>query len=160
VDINATLVGQMITFAIFVGFTMKFVWPALEKVLIARQEQIAQGLMAAERGHQELEIAQKKAAKQLQETREQIVHMLDQANKQVVMILEDAKREANEERAHIIEAGLAEVEQQRASAKSELQGEIAELVISITEKLLNRTVNQADYPALLAQELEKVHSHG
>ena len=59
-DLNITLIGQMITFAVFVWFTMKFVWPPLMSVMEERRKQVADGLAAAERGHQELEQAQQK----------------------------------------------------------------------------------------------------
>ena len=59
-NINATLIGQMISFALLVWFTMKFVWPPVTKALAERQQRIADGLAAGERGKHELELAQKR----------------------------------------------------------------------------------------------------
>ena len=52
-NINLTLFGQMVSFALFVWFTMKFIWPPIVKALEDRKKKIAEGLAAAERGHHE-----------------------------------------------------------------------------------------------------------
>ena len=62
-NINLTLIGQMITFLVFVAFTMKYVWPPITKALRERQKRIAEGLAAADRGKHELELAQHKSAR-------------------------------------------------------------------------------------------------
>ena len=61
----------MITFLIFVVFTMKFIWPPIVKALRERQKKIADGLEAAERGKNSLELAQQKSTKLLQEAKEE-----------------------------------------------------------------------------------------
>lgn len=139
----------MITFAIFVWFTMKFVWPVLEKALKERQEKIALGLMAAERGHNELALAQKNATKHIREARERAMYLVEQANKQAAFIIESAKQSAGQEREQIITSGEMEIAQQRIVAKEQLQKEVAELVIATTEKLLGRIITEADHKMLL-----------
>jgi len=150
VDINATLIGQMITFALFVWFTMKFVWPVLEKVLHDRQQKIAEGLAAAERGHKELEISQKYAIQHIHEARSKAVEAIEQAKKQAAIIVEQARSEANREREQIISLGYAEVEQQRRVAKEQLQNEVVNLAILSAEKLLGRVITEVDQKTLLA----------
>lgn len=148
-DINATLIGQMITFAIFVWFTMKFVWPPLEQVLKTRQEKIAAGLQAAERGHQELEIAQKYAIQHIHEARAKATETLDLAKKRASQIVDEAKKEANVEKEKIIQQGHAEVEQERLVAQLALQNEVARLAVLTAEKLLKRTISDNDQKDLL-----------
>lgn len=156
-DINATLIGQMITFALFVWFTMKFVWPVMEKTLKERQEKIAQGLMAAERGHHELEIAKKTATKEIREAREQASHILEQAHRQAVLVLEEAKGLAMEEREKILQSGKNELEQERRETQAKLKGEVVDLVTTTTEKLLARSLTEADQKNLL--EITKANLH-
>ena len=48
-NINLTLFGQMVTFAFFVWFCMKFVWPVIIEAMEERQKKIADGLDAADR---------------------------------------------------------------------------------------------------------------
>lgn len=147
-SINETLIGQMITFALFVWFTMKFVWPALEKTLNDRQEKIAQGLLAAERGHKELELAQKYATERIHEAKTQALEIIEQAKKQADTIVREAKKQANVEKGQIVEAGHREVELEWALAHEKLQKEIIELTVNSTEKLLDRVMTEQDRKTL------------
>jgi F-type H+-transporting ATPase subunit b len=149
VDINATIVGQMITFAIFVWFTMKFVWPLLEAALKERQQKIADGLAAAERGHKELEISQKYAIQHIHEARSKAIETLEYAKKQAALIIEQAKFDANEERTKILALGQEALEEEKLKARETLQSELIQLTIVSTEKLLGRVINDHDQQVLL-----------
>ena len=148
-DINATLIGQMITFAIFVWFTMKYVWPPLERILKARQEKVAEGLAAAERGHKELEIAQKYAIQHIHEARSKAVASIEKAKKDAADIIEEAKNTANREREQIIKQGHEEIERDKRQAREFLQAEVAGLAIATAEKLLGHIISDKDQKALL-----------
>ena len=151
-DINATLIGQMITFALFIWFTMKFVWPLLEEILKARQEKIAEGLQAAERGHKELEVSQKYAIQHIHEARAKAVESIEQAKKQAANIVEQAKLEANHEREKIIAQGHQDVQQERDRARMQLQQEVVTLAIASAEKLIGRALTAEDQKRLLEKE--------
>lgn len=148
-DINATLIGQMITFALFVWFTMKFVWPVLEKILHDRQEKIAEGLAAAERGHKELEISQKYAIQHIHEARSKAFDTIEHAKKQAALIVEEAKAEAIREREKIIILGHEEIAQALHQAKGQIQAEMVNLAIASAEKLLGRVMTESDQKMLL-----------
>lgn len=149
----------MITFAIFVWFTMKFVWPALEKIMKERQAKIAEGLYAAERGHKELELAQKEAIKELREAREQATHTIEQARKQSALIVEQAKRDAEKEKEKILALGRSELEEEQHKVRVKLRQEVVNLAILAAEKILKRTVTDLDQKALLDIE-EEAGSYG
>lgn len=147
-SINETLIGQMITFGLFVWFTMKFVWPALEKTLNDRREKIEQGLLAAERGHKELELAQKYATEHIHEAKTQALEIVEQAKKQADTIVREAKKQAGVEKEQIVEAGHREVELEWALAQENLQKEIIELTVNSAEKLLDRVMTDQDRKTL------------
>ena len=151
-DINATLIGEMISFALFVWFTMKFIWPLLEKVLKEREDKIAAGLAAAERGHKELEVSQKYAIQHIHEARSKALESIEQAKKQAALIIEQAKEEAARERAQIVALGQGQVEQERRQAKEALQAELIGITIASTEKLLNRVMTEKDREILLEDD--------
>jgi F-type H+-transporting ATPase subunit b len=148
-DINATLIGEMITFALFVWFTMKFVWPHLEKILHERQQKIAEGLAAAERGHHQLEISQKNALQHMHEARSKAVETIEHAKKLAASIVEEAKTEAVREREKIVALGHEEIAQALQQAKTQIQMEMVELTIKSTEKLLGRVISENDQKMLL-----------
>jgi len=142
VNINATLLGQAIAFAIFVWFCMKFVWPPLMEAIEARQKLIADGLTQAERAGKNLELAQAKAADKLKEAKEQASDIIDQANKRRTQIVEEAKIEGETERNKIIAQGGAEVEAERNRAREELRQQVATLAIAGAEKIIKRSINK------------------
>lgn len=143
-DINATLLGQMITFAIFVWFTMVYVWPVLQKVLHERQTKIAEGLYAAERGHKELELSKKEAVRELKEAHAKASQIVEQAHKQANLIIENAKQDANVARERILSLGEAELEQSKQQASVALKNEVVNLAILSAEKILRRSINEED----------------
>jgi F-type H+-transporting ATPase subunit b len=155
-DINLTLVVQMLVFAAFVLFTMKLVWPPLAKALEERQEKIADGLSAAERGRRELELAQHRVKDDLKQAKAQSADIIDKANKRASQIIEEAKEAAKREAQ--IQAKLAheQLAQQVNHAKEELRKQVATLAISGAEKILMREVDAKANSALLDNLIEEI----
>lgn len=155
-DINLTLVVQMLVFAAFVLFTMKLVWPPLAKALEERQDKIADGLSAAERGRKELELAQHRVKDELKQAKAQSADIIDKANKRAAQIIEEAKEAAKREAQ--IQAKLAQeqIAQQVNHAKDELRKQVATLAISGAEKILMREVDAKANSALLDNLIEEI----
>jgi F-type H+-transporting ATPase subunit b len=142
-SINATLLGQAISFALFVWFCMKFVWPPLMNAIEERQKKIADGLADADRAAKDLELAQAKATKQLKEAKVTANEIIEQANKRKAQIVEEAKAEAQIERAKIIVQGNADIENERNRVKDDLRKQVATLAIIGAEKILERSIDPA-----------------
>ena len=140
-NINFTLIGQSITFAVFVWFCMKFVWPPIMNALEARKKKIADGLAAAERGAHEKELAEKRAAETLHEAKNQAQDIINQAQKRANEIVEEAKDTARTEGDRIIAAANAEIEQEVNRAREHLRGQVATLVVSGAEKVLKKEID-------------------
>ena len=79
-NINLTLIVQMLVFGAFVWFTKRFVWPPLVKAMDERQAIIAEGLSAAERGQKELELAQNRVKEDLKQAKVDVNEILEKAN--------------------------------------------------------------------------------
>jgi F-type H+-transporting ATPase subunit b len=148
-NINMTLIGQSITFAIFVWFCMKFVWPPIVEALEARKKQIADGLAAADRGKHELELAARRASETLHEAKIKASEIIAQAEKRASQIVEEAKGAAKDEGDRIIVAAKAEIEQETHRARETLRGDVAALVVAGAGKVLRREVNAQAHADLL-----------
>ncbi len=151
-NINITLIGQLITFILFVIFTMKLVWPPIMRALKERQQKIAEGLAAAKQGERELEIAERKAKAIITEAREQASVIIKQANHRAHQIDEQAQLDARNLAEHMRRHAEEEIAQKMNSAQEQLQQHVIELTLQATGKLLRREVNQA-YNDELAKEL-------
>lgn len=150
-NINLTLFGQTIAFAIFVWFTMKFVWPPITAAMQARQKKIAEGLDAAGRAQRDLQLAQEKAAQMLRETKEQAAEILDKANKTANAIVEEAKQQARSEGERLLVSAKAEIEVEVNRAKDQLRAQVAALAVAGAEKILESSVDTKAHNDLVAK---------
>lgn len=148
-EINATLLGQMIAFGIFVWFTMKFVWPSLDAAMKSRQEKISDGLAASERGRQELEEADARKDEILKEARQQSSDILEQANKRAKEIVEEAREDARSEGERQLAQARAQIEQELNQAKTELRDQVVTLAVSGASRVLEREVDAKAHNDLL-----------
>lgn len=140
-NINLTLFGQMLAFAVFVWFTMKFVWPPIVKAMEERKTRIADGLAAAERGQHEQELAKKHAKDTMLEAKQQAAEIKSAAEKQAVMIIEEARDKAKEEGNRQLAAAQAEIEQETNKAREVLRVKVAELAVLGAEKILRKEID-------------------
>jgi F-type H+-transporting ATPase subunit b len=155
-NINFTLIAQAITFAIFIWFTVKFVWPPLLNAIEKRQKEIADGLAAANEGKMSLEVASKKNAEALEQTKQKSSEILGQAEKRASQIIDDAKVVANTEAERIKSSAQSEIEQEINRAKEDLRGQISNLAIAGAEKILEKEIDKkahADMLTKLARDL-------
>jgi len=148
-NINATLIGQSITFFVFVWFCMKFVWPPIMQALSERKKQIADGLAAGERGKHELELASKRASENLHESKQKAAEIIAQAEKRAVQLIEEAKNAAKAEGDRMIASAQASVAQETVRAKEALRAQVAELAVAGAEKILRREIDAKAHADLL-----------
>jgi len=150
-DINATLIGQALTFLILVFVTMKYVWPPIAKAIHDREKKIAAGLEAAERSKQELETAEHKAFSIIRDAKQQATQIIEQANLHSARLIEDAKGQAKQEGQKIIEMAQADIDREVTQAKEGLRKQLATLAIAGAEKIIQRNLNADVHQDLLNQ---------
>lgn len=155
-DINITLIGQMITFIIFVGFTMKFVWPPLKKAMDERRSKITDGLAAADGAKKELEIAKNKAQKLINEAKLQATKIVNQAKNHAVQIDEQMKEAARIDAEKIRKAANDEAAAHMVAIKQKLQKEVVDIAIISAEKLLGKNIDVAANSHLLEKMAAKL----
>ncbi|MEW6989597.1 F0F1 ATP synthase subunit B [Colwelliaceae bacterium 6441] len=148
-NINLTLVGELIAFFVFVVFCMKYVWPPISGAIEARQATIADGLAASDRAAKDLELAQEKATAQLKEAKAQAAEIIEAAKKRETQLVEEAAEKAQAEKEKILAAGHAEIETERNQAKEELRQQVAVLAVAGAEKILERSIDAAAHSDIL-----------
>lgn len=155
-NINATLLIQIVAFVLLIWFVSKVLWGPLTKLMADRQKRIADGLSAAEKGKHELELAEQKAKETLKEAKAQAQNILAQAEKRANEIVEDAKIQAQEEAERVKAAAQAEIEQEIAQAREQLRKEVAELVVTGAEKILRKEVDAKAHEELLKSLVQSI----
>ncbi|KAB7624218.1 F0F1 ATP synthase subunit B [Alkalilimnicola sp. S0819] len=149
--INATLIGQGITFFVFILFTMKFVWPPIRKAMDEREKRIADGLASAERGQHELELAQQKAVEHIREAKQQAAEIVEQANRRGAGLVDEARTEARQAADREHKTAQARLEQELAQAKAELRKQVAALAVLGASQILQREVDAGAHSAMLKE---------
>ncbi len=155
-NINLTLIGQIIAFAVFVWFCLKFVWPPLISAMQERQKKIADGLDAANRAERDLKLAQEKATSQLREAKEQAAQIIEQANKRANQIIDEAKEGARQEGDRLKAAAQAEINQEVNRAKEILRTQVSTLAVAGASKILEASIDVEKHNELLNKLAEEL----
>ena len=148
-NINLTLIVQMIVFALLVWAVMKWLWPVILDAMDERQRKIAQGLAAAEEGERELAEARGKADVIIREARERANQIIDHAQHRANEVIEQSKGTASSEGARIIAAAHQQIELDTARAKEGLRREVAGIAVGAAAKLLDREIDSRAHADLL-----------
>jgi F-type H+-transporting ATPase subunit b len=151
VNINLTLIVQMIVFVVLVWFTMKFVWPMILGPMEERSKKIAAGLAAADKGQQELAQARDRAEAVIREARERATQIIDQAQHRANDLVEQAKSTATAEGQRLVAAAKQQIELEASHAREALRREVAAIAVSAASKVLEREIDQRAHADLLSK---------
>jgi len=150
-DFNATLIGEMISFAILIWFCVHFIWPYLNKAIEERQIKIAEGLNAAERAHAELKDADSKVAAEIKQARLQASVIIDKAQQQANQIIEKARGEAVHEINRLKASAQDDIASMAQRARDQLREQVGALAVAGASKIVQREVDASTHKALLDQ---------
>ena len=148
-NLNFTLVAQAITFAAFIWFTTKFVWPHMLRAIEARQKTVADGLAAAEQGKKSLETSARQADEAIKDARGRAADIIGQAEKRAAQMIDEARNAAKEEGNREKAAAKAEIAQEVTRAREQLRDRVASLAVAGAEKILRREVDAKAHGDLL-----------
>jgi F-type H+-transporting ATPase subunit b len=148
-NLNLTLVAQAVTFAAFIWFTVKFIWPHMLKAIETRQKTIADGLAAAEEGRRSLESSSRQAQDAVAQARGRAAEILAQAEKRAAQLVDEARSAAKEEGNREKAAAKAEIEQEVTRAREQLRDQVASLAVAGAERILRREVDAKAHADLL-----------
>jgi F-type H+-transporting ATPase subunit b len=150
-ELNATLFGQMISFAILIWFTVRFIWPPLLNAIEERQEKIADGLAAADKARLELADADARVAVELKKAGAEAAQMRDRADKQAVAIIDKARTDAQAEANRVKVQAEAEIANLSHKAREVLRQQVAALAVAGAERILGREIDASRHRELLDQ---------
>ncbi len=148
-SINATLIAQILVFAILVRFTMLYVWPVLKQAMTDREKRIAEGLAAAERGKSDLKRAERRSAEVIRESKLQGQELVNLAQRRADEIIERSKETARAEASNLIQAARAQIERERIEAREALRRDVAVLAVAGAERILAREVDEKAHGKVL-----------
>ena len=150
-NFNLTLLGQSMAFMLFVWFCMKYVWPPVVEALRQRQQRIADGLAAADRGERRLAEADSEKADILAAAQAQAQAIVQRAKQRAEQLVDEARQKAQGEGHKQIAAAQAEIEQARQRVKEDLREQLGLLVVKGAEQVLRRELDPKTHSELIRQ---------
>lgn len=155
-EMNITLLIQMLVFILFIWVTYRFVWPPLMKALETRKKLIADGLAAAEQSHRDLENAKQTAVELIQNAKAQSAVLLEQARQQADGLIEAAKGNAKAEAEKLLELAKNDVALEYEAAKYKLMSQVSHIAVLGAEKILQREIDQASNDRLVSDLVSEI----
>ena len=155
-NINLTLIGQAISFTIFVWFCMRFIWPPVINALEARKKRIADGLADADAAKTEREQAEQEAQQTTGQAREEASRILAQAERRAGEIVAEARTTAKTEGERILTQAQEEIDKNTQQVREQLRGEVAALAVAGAEAVLRREVDATAHAEALDQLAERL----
>ena len=157
-NLNATMIGQAIAFAILIWFSVKFIWPQLTNAIEERQKKIAEGLSAADKSQKDLIEAKEQANAIVREARDKAAKIVDQANRRGNEMVDEAKVSAQAEGQRLLTEAREEVALEKGRVRDQLRAEVATLAVAGASRVLGREIDaraHADLIEQLATEIER-----
>lgn len=155
-NINLTLIGQAISFAIFVWFCMKYVWPPITSALEQRKKTISDGLSAAELGQQALEKAKLEVESKIAEAKTEAKNIVSMAEKRQGDILDEANTKASEEASKKLKLAEQEVDQLAMRLKESLKQDVSKLVVEGAEMILKKEIDKEVHDKAIQDLVTKI----
>ena len=150
-NINLTMLGQLIAFVMFVMFCMRYVWPPLTEVMRSRQKTISEGLENAAKAEQQLQQANESASNELEAAKREAGELIAQARSRANQIIDEAKVQAKDEAQRIIDGAQDDIDQEISRAREALRERVGELAIEGAEKILATSVDRRAHEAMLTK---------
>ncbi|MBT7444305.1 MAG: F0F1 ATP synthase subunit B [Methylococcales bacterium] len=155
-NITATIIGQILTFAVLVWFVRQLLWDPMTQMLEERKNKIAEGLAEAEKGRHAKALAEQKAVETLKEAKENASEIVGQAQKRAAEIIEEAKDDAKSEGARLITAAQAEIDQQAHQVREALREQVASITLAASSKILAKEIDANAHQEILANVAKEI----
>lgn len=158
IDINGTVIVELLTFLLMLAILARWVYPAIVKVAEGRQRAIAQQLRDAEQARADAEARLQEAQTRLEDARKTAQQVVDAAGKSAEQLRQDLRQKADEESKRITEAARKEIEAEREKAVQAVRSEVAGMVVTATEKVIGEALDDRKHRQLIERAMEEIAS--
>ena len=158
-ELNTSLIfWELVAFGILLFLLYRYVFPPLREQIEKRQSQIEGAIDEAEKTRKEARELLADYRKQIDEARGEARQMLDESRKQGESQRQRIRAEAQEEGDRIIQRAREEITRERDTALREVRGEVADLVIEASERVLGREVDDEEHERLISEALDNLEA--
>jgi F-type H+-transporting ATPase subunit b len=155
-DLSLSFVVEIIAFVAMILILGRWVYPRVMEAAEGRQRQISEQLAAAERARQEAEQRLKDAEARLKEARSQAAEIIEGANRTGEQLRAELRARAQEDAKRILEGAQRDIEAERQKAIDSVRGQVADLVVAATEKVVGETLDEQRHRSLIERAIAQV----
>jgi F-type H+-transporting ATPase subunit b len=155
-DLSLSFVVEVIAFIAMILILGRWVYPRVMEAAEGRQRQISEQLAAAERSRQEAEERLKEVEASLREARGQAAEIIEGAGRSGEQLRADLRARAEEEARRVKESAQRDIEAERQKAIDAVRGQVADLVVAATEKVVGETLDGKRHQALIQRAIAQV----
>ena len=155
-DINGTLIAEIIAFLLMLGVLARWVYPPIIKAAEARQLQIKQQLEQAEKARKEAEARLQGAQEEIQQARLQAGQIIEQANRAAERIQQEAQEKAREEARRIVEGAGRDIDAERQQAIHAIRLQMADIVTGAVRRIVGESLDGERHRQLIEAAIEQV----
>lgn len=156
VELNGTLIAQIVNFLILVAILAKFAYKPLMQALEDREQKIAENIDSAQQERQDAERLKLEYKQQLVEVRAQAQAIVEKAEKLAEENKEEILKAARAESARILKSAQEEVVRERELALAQLRGEVVALSIAAATKIIKENLDTEVNANLVSDFIEKL----
>jgi F-type H+-transporting ATPase subunit b len=159
-DLSLSFLAEVIAFIVMIAILARWVYPRVMAAAEARQRQVAEQLKAAERSREEAEQRLRDAEASLRDARAQSTQIIEGANRLGEQLRADARGKAEEDAQRIVENARRDIEAERQKALDSVRGQVADLVVAATEKVVGESLDDGRQRRLVERAISEVTSDG
>lgn len=156
VDLNGTLIAQIINFLILAAIMTKLAYKPLVQILADRQAVIAERLAATEQEKIQAEQFKFEYEKQLAAAHTQAQIMIEEATKLGEQARDQMLAEARAVNDRTLQAALEEIARERTCAMNKLRQEVVNLSILAATKIIDQKLDQEVNTRLAAEMIDSL----
>jgi F-type H+-transporting ATPase subunit b len=143
----------LITFLVLLFILKKFAWKPILGAVNEREEGIKDALASAAEARKEMENLQADNGRILKEARAEREALLKEARELKNKMIDDAKQDAKSEASKLVAQARAAIEAEKKAAIADLKSQVAQISISIAEKVVRQELSNLDKQEKLVESM-------
>lgn len=147
------LVWMTLIFGIVFFVLAKWGFPMITGSVEKRAARINDSIKAAKEAEEKLRNLAEEQSRMIEETRQEQSRILKEAAASRDSIVEQAKVQAREEASRILDQARTQIAAEKESALRDVRKEVALLSVSVAEKVLKKSLSDADGQSALVDRL-------
>jgi len=150
------MIWTLFNFLIFLFLLIKFGAKPISEGLKRREENIRKALEDAQKANKEAEKLLKETNEKMMTAQQEMTDIIRKGKEQAESILRKAEEEAESTKKIKVEEAIREINRTKELALQQLKTEVADMVVSATEKLLGEVLDREKHQKLAEKFIEQI----